>query len=114
MNILKSTIGYLAETLNVLVSTDAPENRPSAFVTVNRSNGAVTRVDDRATLTVQAWCKDRLQAETFADDVVNALLVMPDAIDGVFSVETQKAWFPEQGTQTFPRYVITCAVYCRK
>ena len=114
MNILKTTIGYLANTLEVPVSTDVPANRPLAFVTVNRDGGPVTRVDDRAALTVQVWHEDRLQVETLADEAVHVLITMPDSVDGVYRVDVQKAWFPEQGTQTFPRYVLTCEVYCSK
>lgn len=112
MNILKTTISYLAESLDVPVSTDTPAQRPQAFVTVNRNGGTITRVDDRAAITVQAWHKDRLQVEAFADDVVHALQTMPDAIDGVYRVDIQKSWFPEQGAQTFPRYLLTCEIYC--
>ena len=114
MNILKTTIGYLAETLEVPVSTDVPVQRPQVFVTVNRDGGPVTRFDDRAALTVQVWYKDRLQVESFADDVIDALQAMPNAIDGVYRVDTQKSWYPEQGAQTFPRYVLSCEIYCHR
>ena len=114
MNILRETIGYLAEQLDVSVSADVPANRPESFVTVSRDGGSVTAYDDRPNLTVQVWHKDRLQVEGLADDVVDALVAMRDAIDGVSRVDVQKSYYPEQGAQVFPRYVLSCAVYCSR
>lgn len=114
MNILETTIAHLGVALGVPVSADVPASRPEAFATVERAGGATTRVDDRSSLTVQVWSRDRLALEALADAACDALLTMPDAVDGVYSVEVQKSYYPEQKRETWPRYVLACSTYCRK
>lgn len=113
MNILETTIAHLGGALTCPVSSDVPAERPDAFVTVERAGGPRSKTDDSPLLTVQAWHRDRLALETLADSVCDALLDMPDEIDGVFSVDVSKSYFPEQIAGTFPRYVLTCTIYCR-
>jgi hypothetical protein len=112
VNILTTTIGYLAGRLDVPVASDVPASRPTAFVTVSRDGGAVSAYQDRPRLTVQVWHKDRLQLEALADAVVGALIAMRDAVDGVSRVDCQKAYYPEQGAKLYPRYVVYCDVVC--
>ena len=112
MNVLKETIAYLNGALDVPVSSDVPANRPDAFVTVERSGGGKTKVEDRATLTVQVWDADRLALETLEESVGDALLLMPQYVDGVFSVSIDtESYYPLQVGGTFPRYVLTASVY---
>ena len=112
MNALVTTIGHLAGALSIPVSSDVPVNRPDAFTTVERGGGAKSKVDDRAELTVQVWSRDREALETLADAVCDALLSMPDSVDGVYRVTASKSYYPEQGAVTWPRYVLSCSVYC--
>lgn len=115
MNVLEEIIGYLADVLDVPVSSDVPAERPDAFVTVERSGGSSSLVDQSPTLTVQAWNRDRLALETLADDVEAAMLAAPQAIVGVFDAEIEtRSYYPLQVGDTFPRYVLTCALYCRR
>lgn len=114
MNILTETIAHLGEVLDLPVRTEVPAERPEAFVTVERSGGSTTRVDDRATLTVQVWCRDRLRAESLMESARDALLTMPDAVEGVHRMDVSTSYYPEQGSQTWPRYVLTCLAYCRR
>lgn len=114
MNVLKTTIAHLAAELDVPVSSNVPENRPRAFVTVERAGGTVTEVDDTASLTVQVWHADRLELESLAEDACDALLAMPALTDGVMSVEVQKSYYPEQVNGYWPRYVVACTAYCAR
>jgi hypothetical protein len=112
MNILIETIAYLDDRLNVPVSADVPAQRPDAFVTVSRDGGGKTKVDDRATITVQVWDSDRLALETLNDAVCDALLDMPNAVNGVFKVSIEtNSYYPLQVGGNFPRYVISAYVY---
>ena len=69
-------------------------------------------VDDRATLTIQVWDADRLALETLEESVCDALLIMPQHVDGVFSVSIETdSYYPLQVGGNFPRYVLTASVY---
>ena len=114
MNTLIETIAYLGGVLSVPVSADVPPDRPDAFVTVERSGGGRTEVDDSPTLTVQVWDSDRLALETTKDAVCDALLAMPQHVIGVFSVSIDtESYYPLQVGGTFPRYVLSVGVYAR-
>lgn len=115
MNVLKDLIQYLAGKLDVQVSTEVPAHRPDSFVTVQREGGGASKVDQSPTFTVQVWNRDRLALEDLAESVETAILQSPDHIVGVFSAEVlTESYYPLQVGETFPRYVLTCALYCRR
>lgn len=113
MNVLHETIAALAEAVDVPVSADVPRERPDAFVTVERSGGGDSETVGTAVLTVQAWSRDRAELEQLVDSVSAALLGMRYTRDRIGRVEVQRSYYPEQVTQTWPRYVLTCTLTCR-
>lgn len=115
MNALEKVIARLSATTGVHVSSDVPAERPDAFVTVERGGGGVTAYDDRPSLTVQVWCRDRLAVEDLVERVEDSLLSMRDEVDGVQSVSvTTRSYFPEQGEALWPRYVLDVDAYCAR
>lgn len=59
--------------LGAPVSMDVPRNRPTKFVTVERTGGPGDRFRDFPALAVQAWAGTRLEASELADDLVPIL-----------------------------------------
>ena len=114
MNALKEVIARLSATTGVHVSADVPAERPDAFVTVERGGGGVTAYDDRPSLTVQVWCRDRLAVEDLVERVEDSLLSMRDEVDGVQSVSVDRSYFPERGATLWPRYVLSVNAYCAR
>ena len=110
MNVLETTIAYLASKLDVPVSADVPMTRPPSFVAVDMPGSSLTLVDESASLTIQAW-GDRLGVEDLAESVCDAMLAMPSEVDSIMSVEVQKSYYPALTGEKSPRYVISCDVY---
>ena len=112
MHIVKATIAHLSGVLDARVSASVPASRPDKFVTVERTGGYVSLTSDQATLTLQAWARDRQTCETLAESVVSAMLDMPSEIEGVMRVDIDKRFYPETVDGYWPRYVFTATVYC--
>lgn len=111
MSTLEEVIAYLGDAVDAHVGSAAPRTRPDAFVTVERTGGPVSLYSDRASLSVQAWARDREACERLAESVTDALLAMPGAVDDVMRVEAASAYYPETVSGYWPRYVINATVY---
>ncbi|MCD4549677.1 hypothetical protein [Schaalia sp. lx-260] len=98
---------HLAE--GVKAYAQIPATRPPTFVTVERTGGARTHLDDTATLAIQAWAPTRRSAAALADEVASIVMrawELPQV--GRVSVESVYN-FPDPASAC-PRYQLTVVV----
>lgn len=88
------------------VSTDVPANRPSKFISIERTGGERSKILDRPELAIQCWASSSVEASELADELVDVVLprvyVLSDV--GAFSINSVYN-YPLDETQ--PRYQIT-------
>lgn len=88
---------------------DVPAQRPSAFITVERTGGGGTAYADSATVAIQCWADTRMHAAALADRVRDMLLHDLPAAPPVRSVDvTGLANFPLD--ERTPRYQIVADI----
>nr|WP_301888457.1 hypothetical protein [Bifidobacterium dentium] len=94
------------ELAEVPVSTDVPANRPSKFISIERTGGERTKILDRPELAIQCWAQSSVEAAELADMLVDVVLprVYELADLGAFSVNSIYN-YPLDETQ--PRHQIT-------
>lgn len=68
-------IAWLPDKVGVPCYADVPKDRPSEFVTVERTGGEAGLGADRPNLAVQAWAETRLDASNLAAKVKDALIL---------------------------------------
>lgn len=82
-----ATVAALADATGLPCSTRVPAKRPSEFVTVERTGGAVSWGKDSPNLAVQAWADTDLRAATLAKECAVACLRMRETVPQVCKVE---------------------------
>ncbi|MGO2634437.1 MAG: hypothetical protein ACTH9H_11880 [Galactobacter sp.] len=99
-------IQYLAEHLDVPVSSQVPKKRPGAFVTVLNAGGPgrLNQVIEEVALTVESWDNDDLAAETRATRI-RALLERGPFMR--YREYSAPAYIPDESGQYRYRYTFT-------
>nr|DAI30760.1 MAG TPA: tail completion protein [Caudoviricetes sp.] len=100
-------IAYLKRKFpGVKVSNRVPMDRPSRFVTVERTGGNRTHLWDSPVFAVQAWAQTEVEASALADEVADAILdwqldpiVAYSAVNAVYA-------FPDPDARV-PRFQLT-------
>jgi hypothetical protein len=107
VNIEQIVIKRLDDILPVPVFADVPKNRPSSFVTVERTGGGFSDlIIDRPVLAVQCWAKTRSDAANLALTVRDALLALPDVVLAIELLQVTTLYnFPDLVSGN-PRYQI--------
>lgn len=100
-------IAYLKRKLpGTPVSNRVPKNRPSKFVTVERTGGQRTHLWDSPMFAVQAWAPTEVEASALADEVADAILAWQlEAIVAYSAVNAVYA-FPDPDARV-PRFQLT-------
>lgn len=75
-SVTQEVVAHLSGALDVPVSTEAPVERPSAFVLVDPVGGSSTRDALHADVAVQAWATSAAAAESLVRDACDAMLGM--------------------------------------
>lgn len=88
------------------VSNRVPQDRPSKFVTVERTGGQRTHLWDSPMFAVQAWGPTEAEASALADEVADAILAWQlEAIVAYSDVRSVYA-FPDPDSRV-PRFQLT-------
>lgn len=108
-------LAFLEDRVTQPIHTTVPEDRPATFVRAWRNGGAaINRVLETATVTVDAWAPDSVEAHDLASDLrhlfLNEYNAMPlvrrvDEISGPYSIPD-----PESGS---PRYRFSVSLTVR-
>lgn len=103
MNVEAWLIAHLSEALGVPAYADVPEERPSEFVTVERTGGASELFRDMPTVAVQCWAVTRYEASEMALKARDACMDYGSA-PNVCRVSVQSMYdFPDPDSRQ-PRY----------
>lgn len=73
-SVLQEVVSHLAAKLDVPVSTDAPAERPDAFVLVQPVGGMSNILDLHPQYAIQAWARTTDAAEELVRDCCDAML----------------------------------------
>ena len=91
-----ATVAALAGATGLPCSTRVPADRPSEFVTVERTGGRVSWGKDSSNLAVQAWAGTDLRAATLARECAMACLRMRETVPQVCRVDVDSVYdFPD-------------------
>lgn len=100
-------IAYLNEAGSLPAFGDVPEDRPSVFITVERTGGARSRIVDEGTYAVGVWATSRAEAMSLADDVADLLIDAPAHVDAVAALDVLSVYnFPDPESRQ-ARYQLT-------
>lgn len=116
MDYTRMVVDYLnGLNLGATAYREVPANRPTdespsrPFLVVELTGGAGASIVQRSpSIDVDCWASRQHDAEILAFEVVNALLVMPDALPNVFGASVSTVYSnpdPDSGT---PRYTVGC------
>ena len=103
--------------LTARASTRVPNPRPQAFITANRTGGALRSVShEDAMVTVECWATSSVEASTLARRVASWLVELDQ--DGCHVPQGSAGWvgrpaYLEDPVAQVPRYVMTVIVRCR-
>ena len=110
MDYTRMVVDYLnGLNLGATAYREVPSMRPESFMVVELTGGAGANIVKRSpSIDVDCWASRQHDAEILAFEVVNALLVMPDALPNVFGASVSTVYSnpdPDSGT---PRYTVGC------
>jgi len=72
---------YLAENLDVPVSMEEPEEKPTSYVIIEKTGGGMENQIHNATLAIQGYAETLYKAAQLNEEVKSLMLAMPDEED---------------------------------
>lgn len=95
-NVVSALVPYLKNTCGVPVSALVPANRPTEFITIERTGGTAQLGKDAPNLAIQCWAQSELNAYTLALAVREAMLTSWQKIDQICRIEIGSIYsFPD-------------------
>ena len=81
----EALVGWLPTVVGAPCYAEVPADRPSEFVTVERTGGGSEIGIDRPSVAIQAWAPSRLEALRLALEVRDAMALRAVEVDGIRS-----------------------------
>lgn len=107
-NVEASLVAWLGEQLDCPVSQLVPANRPTRFVTLQRTGGAMTTGIDNPVIAVDAWAETPYAASELAIQVRDLILYQAVEIPEVRHVDVGSGpFFSPDADSRQPAYRIT-------
>lgn len=95
-NVVAALIAYLDERCGVPCSARVPADRPTEFITVERTGGGASLGKDEPNLAIQCWAASELDAYTLALAAREAVIACREHVDQVCSARVGTIYaFPD-------------------
>lgn len=112
-DVIASTCNVLSSALGVPTSSTVPAERPSQFVTVERTGGGYSLGKDSPNLAVQCWAETEMDAYALALMAREVLRNMRETVAEVCAVDVNSIYsFPDPDSRSY-RYQLDAYLITR-